>query len=135
MSSPSARSPAAPSRPAMVLVEILVAAAILAAAAALFLSVLVDARSQVAQGRTSTAGLAVAADILRTTQTRWPNVAFSGERAGYAWVLHCEPRPLIQSPRFALRRCTAIVHPKRGPDIRLTSTWAVRMGLFGQPSP
>lgn len=113
---PSIRLPGAsrpPTAPAIVLVEILVAALIIAAAAALFLSVLSESRLGLAQSRSRLQALAIAADLLGSAQTRRPPFQLHGAQARHLWTLSCADTAL-RSPRLGLMLCEAKV-TWRGP--------------------
>ncbi len=131
----SIRSPAVsrpPAAQAMVLVEILVAALIIAASAALFLTVLSEARFGLAQSRGRLQALAIAADLLDRAQTRRPPFQLHGVQARHAWTLTCTDLGL-RSPRLVLMRCEARVS-WRGP-LGLARDLALSRGFARQLSP
>jgi hypothetical protein len=129
MSWPSIPSPASSTRyrPAIVLVEVLVGAAIIATVAGLFLMVLVDSAMNIARSRDRTEELMIAGETLRGAQASWPYGPRTGTSGGYGWSLSCQDAQQLQSKRLALIACESLVARQGGlpadPGVRLHAAW------------
>ena len=129
MSWPSTPSPASSTRyqRAIVLVEVLVGAAIIATVAGLFLMVLVDSAANIARSRDRTEELMIASETLRGAQASWPSVHQAGETGAYRWSLNCEDAPKLQSKRLALIACESAVTRQGAPPndagLKLRAAW------------
>lgn len=121
----------------MVLVEVLIGAAIIAAVVGLFLAVLVDAGATIGKTRGRARELMIASQVLRQTETAWPSGARSGDLAGYDWVVTCADPPSLKSVRLALIECTAMVRPGGAPgtkpEVSEKAAWAAPVQPFSQP--
>lgn len=118
---PSTPSPDA--LPAMALMEVLTAAAILGAAFLAFFAVLRDAHADLATARANTEAVALAQHLLEGAKTNWTRGPYSGARSGFVWRLDCESLP-TRSPRLHLVECEAEVRRNAMAPIRLSRTWA-----------
>ncbi|KAF0174201.1 MAG: hypothetical protein FD124_1418 [Alphaproteobacteria bacterium] len=128
----SIRSAAGRAQPAMALVEVVVAAAIIATAALLFLGILLDARADVARARAILLATAQANALLLDAQTNWPDIPRAGTQEGQSWTLDCQIGEDARSPRLVLLDCTARVTPAAGlkTPIVLRTTWPYAPASF-----
>ena len=131
------RSPGlSPLVPAMVLVEVLVAAGIMATVVVLFIGILVDADSDVVRARTQTQQRMIASNLLTEAQGHWPNTPVVGEFEGYPWTLTCSTVPQTQG-RLQLVECEAAVQPRSSfqvrPAVTLKTAWAAPRDAISPP--
>lgn len=124
------RSPA--TLPAMALMEVLTAAAILGATFVAFFAVLTDAQADLAAARANTQAVALAQSVLDGAQTNWQSGPYSGARGGFAWRLSCASAN-TRSPRLRLIECRAEVNRGRLAPITLVRTWAEPHPSWSQP--
>lgn len=130
-----ARSQSTPSRgvlPAMALMEVLTAAAILGATFIAFFAVLTDAQADLAAARANTQAVALAQSLLDGAKTNWRTGPYSGARAGFSWRLSCASAN-TRSPRLSLIECRAEVRRAGFAPIELTRTWAEPHPSWFQP--
>lgn len=133
-SSRSIRSPDAHIVPAMALMEVLVAGALLAAAMLAFLAVLREAHGDLAQARNNAEATAVAMSVLREAQTSWESGPYAGERAGFSWRLSCSVSREASSPRLAVVNCSVSVARAGLSPLVLDRVWAApRADILRQP--
>lgn len=128
--SPSIPSPVV--LPAMALMEVLTAAAILGATFVAFFAVLTDAQADLAAARANTQAVALAQSLLDGAKTNWQTGPYSGVRAGFGWRLSCASAN-TRSPRLRLIECRAEVRRADLAPITLTRTWAEPHPSWLQP--
>jgi len=124
------RSPAA--LPAMALMEVLTAAAVLGATFVAFFAVLTDAQADLATARANTQAVALAQSLLDGAQTNWQSGPYFGVRAGFNWRLSCASAS-TRSPRLRLIECHIEVRRAGLAPIALTRTWAEPHPSWSQP--
>jgi hypothetical protein len=131
--SKSIRSLVERTAPAMALMEVLVASAILIAAMLAFLLIIRDARSDLASARANAQATAVALDVLHEARTTWNKGPYTGERNGISWRLSCAASPDGQSARLVVVGClVAVAQTGRAPMI-LQSSWLVSRQTVVRP--
>jgi hypothetical protein len=132
------RSPALSlAAPAMVLVEALVACAIIAAVAGLFLTVLADAGANIARARSHAREVMVGVEALDVYRALGQTAPRSGVTAEHRWTLACVPSPAFFSRRLELVDCQVRVRRSENPaspvDVTLATAIAAPRQASGQP--
>ena len=114
---------------AMVLVEAVVASAVIAGAAGLFLVVLSDSALSVAATRARVCELMIASQALSLAAMNPSLDPSHGVTASHAWTMNCAPSATLSSPRLWLLECEARVFSGSSemgrPAISLRSSFAV----------
>jgi type II secretory pathway pseudopilin PulG len=122
-------------KPAMVLVEALVAAGVIAVVAGLFLMVLSDAGLAVGTSRERARQFMIAAQVLEEARAMGPAAPNAGETLGHPWKLECALSSTATSRLLDLILCRVSVQPRRGDlhSVTLQTAFAVRKGAYVQP--
>lgn len=131
--SASIRSPAGRYAPAMALLEVLVAAAILAGVVLAFLSLLGESRADLARARQTSEAAALGRSLLREASTNWERVPSVGETDGLRWTRRCEASSSIRSERLVLVLCRIRIQSGGGAEIALDTAWAISRTDVLQP--
>ncbi|MFO1015787.1 MAG: hypothetical protein U1E50_18685 [Caulobacteraceae bacterium] len=111
----------------MILVEVLVAGAVLAGAAALFLAIVIDAGADLGRARMQSRQVALGSAILRQARATWPQGPRQGVAADLSWRLTCPDLDETQG-RLVLVTCKVTVAAKDGlyggTRTTLSTAWA-----------
>jgi hypothetical protein len=127
-------------KPAMVLVEALAAAAVIALTASLFLSVLTDSALAIDKSRIKAEEVMIASRTLNEAPALGRGAPTSGVTEGHAWRLDCAPSRKLSGRRLDLILCTAQVSATstlgKGPQqLVLRTAFAAPKGEFDPASP
>ncbi|MES1198606.1 MAG: hypothetical protein ABUS48_01335 [Pseudomonadota bacterium] len=110
--------------PAMALLEVLVAGAVLGTALVFFFGVLRDGHADIARARSNTLASQIAFQALAQAQLDWPSIQSTGRNGRYTWTLSCTPSSTVKSPRLELIRCQASVTSPEQPALAFATAFA-----------